>query len=196
MKIDNKYRILFDNEHLPEEIEQNTLNNTLSVIQTLAQNLCDMILYAQNNNSTTMKILDEIFQKMNLTSDTQMGQLKELIYHIEQMQQSLAENNDLIPSYEESENICDHGYAEEWIGSGIFERVIEDTDNYRITEEVFCLNGNFVHRKCTIKWELQSYNKHSQEIQYEDLPIDEELIRLLNNSLPFMKNITTKSITE
>lgn len=108
--------------------------------------------------------------------------LDQLIAEIEQCRIQLHTEDDYIPSYEESETIFDAGYREEWIDSGVYAKVLEDTEVQEIVEEIILKYEKPIYRKRTTFWEKVSGGRHSKEILYEDLPISDDIARLINNT--------------
>lgn len=190
MKIDDKYRILMDGEHIPEEITQSELDNALSQLKSAADNLLSMINNVSNEYNVKGDIIKRLFSNACLDSDNGgKWRIEALSYEIDMLQKYLKDSSDNVPSIEESETIYDYGYKNTWLDSEIFEKKLEDNDEREVVEEVFIKDGTFVHRKRTTEWEKVDYGRHSKSIIYEDLPIDDDLKRILENSRNFMKEL-------
>lgn len=195
-KIDNSYRILFDelSEHLPEEISQSELDEYLIDLYNTVNSLFEKVSSKNNSNNTKSKVFDIILENAGLNTgfSNLYYRLQDLLYEIKEMQQNLKENNDNVKSYEESETILDIGYAESWEHSGIFQKLILEKEDGKIQifEEVFLLNNTFVHRFCNIEWEITDFGKKTKNITYDNLNVNDNLYRILKNSQHFMKNLS------
>jgi hypothetical protein len=191
MKVGDNYRVLFDGEHLPSEIQQEELDSYLKELTDAVNVLRTFLSDAYESHELKYNILKEILNSACVDyQDGRNWKLDDIIYETEKVQEYLNTTEDTIPSYEESETIEDYGYREEWFDSGIFEKKLIDTDEREVVEELLLKGGKFLHRKRTIIWEKNGCSKGSKEILYEDMPIDGNLLRLLNNSRCMMKDLS------
>ena len=190
MKVDDKYRILFDGEHLPKEIVQSELDDCLKklkdAINTLKQFLSNTYDEYGVKNTIVSRILEDACFEYD---EGRSWRLNAALFGIEEFQEYLKNTTDFVKSYADSETIVDYGFHEEWYQSGIYEKKLEDSNEREVVEEVFLHNDVFVYRKRTTEWELDGYSKHSKEIRYENLEINDDLKRVLTNSKHFMKNV-------
>ncbi len=190
MRVRDNYRILFDGEHLPVEIPQEELNGYLNKLSEAVNTFRCFLSDSYEGDETKYEVLKEIMNRSCVDyQDGKNWKLEDINYEVEQMLQYLETTKDAIPSFEESETIQDYGFHEEWRGSGVFEKKLENTDEREVVEELLLHGDEFMHRKRTIVWEQTEYGKSSKEIIYEDLPLDDNLLRLLNNSKIRMRNM-------
>ena len=190
MKVDAKYRILLDGERLPAEVDQSELDESLSRLKDAALALQKVVYDIYDGNDTIRRIVSGLMSTSCVEyHDGKIWRLDNLVYELEQLQEQLEANEDVVPSYEEVETIFDHGFHDYWVGSGIYEKTLEDSDEREVVEEVFFHKGTLNHRKRTTNWELDGYSKHSKSIVYEDLPIDDDFRRIVNNSKAQMREV-------
>lgn len=188
MRVEDKYRILLDGEYLPEEIVQSKLDNSLAYFKDAVEKFRSSLKeYATGYNLENNVIKYLLNHACFDVDDGKNWKLEDLFDEIENLQKYLKTSTDVIPSYEESETILDKGFKDEWGDSQIFEKKLEDNEEREVVEELYQTKDGFVHRKRTTIWEKTDYGRHSKEIKYEELPIDEDLKRVLDNSQSFMK---------
>lgn len=183
MKVDNKYRILIDGERLPVEIDQDVLDDDIARLKDAAYTLQSALRNIYDNDGVTYDIISEMMYKACV--DYQEGsvwQVDNLVYELNQIQEQLVASEDILPAYEEAETILDHGFYENWSKLGFYEKTLEDSEECEIVEEIFAYEGEIHYRRRTILWERDGTSKHSKEIIYEDLPIDDNLARVIRNS--------------
>ena len=183
MKVDDKYRILLDGERLPVEIDQTVVDEQIARLKNAADALQTILQEIYDGDNTIYSIVSSVMSSSCVDyHDGKVWHLDNLVYELEQLQKQLEANEDVVPSYEEVETIFDHGFRDCWINSNIYGKVLEDTDEREVVEEVFFHNGELVHRKRTTNWEMHGYSKSSTSIVYEDLPVDDNFLRIVMNS--------------
>lgn len=187
MRVDERYRMLADDSHLPEEVPQDETDEAIARLGDALQAFRDALVDIHRRHD----VLDDIV--VNLMSSACLDYDEGREWHldcladgIERLQEELAECDDDIPSYEDSETILDIGYKPETYGdNGIYAKVIEDSCEQEVVEEIIITHDEPIHRKRTIVWEPvpgSLYSRHSKEIRYEDLPTDERMSRLIRNT--------------
>lgn len=188
-KVDGKYRILFDGEHLPEEVAQDELDKKMSELRDAVSAVCNILHAAYEDHGVAYRIIDKAMSSACM--DYQNGEdwhLNCLLHEIQNIMDSLQEGTDDVASYEDSETIFDVGYKEEWAGSGVYVLVLEDSSKQEIVKEIILKYGEPIYRKRATLWEQTAYGKSSKGIQYEDLPIDNETARLIRNTMRVYNN--------
>lgn len=185
MRVDGKYRILADGSHLPEEIPQEEANEALSRLGAALQALRDALSDIHRGSGALGDVVAEAMESACLDyDDGRERHLDCLTDAVEAIRERLAECDDDIPSYEDSETVLDAGYRAETYGhNAIYVRVIEDSDEREVVEEVVLRDDGVLHRMRTTIWEEVPGGRHSKEIRYEDLPLDERLGRLARNTM-------------
>lgn len=184
MKVDGNYRILADGEHLPDEVPQDETDMLLDDLMTSLQGVANALREIHRHDVVDDMVAD-LMAGSNLDyDDGREWHLDCLIGELERLQDDLAKGDDDIPSYEDSETVLDAGYRTEWYGcdNGIYTKVLEDTDEREVVEEVILTLDEPVYRRRTITWEAVASGRHSKDITYDDLPIDERMARLIRNT--------------
>ena len=183
MKVDDKYRIIRDGDHLPEEISQKEMDKALSDLKKAVMHVSTILSDIHARCDVINSIVTEIMN--NSCLDYIFGEewhLKQLVNEIESVQEQIHEGSDVVPSYEEAETIEDAGFRESWHNSEIFEKVLEDTEEREVVEEIVLKYDPPLYRKRTTIWEPIKGGRHSKEIKYEDLPLNERIERLIRNT--------------
>ena len=87
-KIDNNYRILFDelSEHLPEEISQSELDEYLIDLYNTVNSLFEKVSSKNNSNNTKSKVFDIILENAGLNTgfSNLYYRLQDLLYEIKE----------------------------------------------------------------------------------------------------------------
>jgi hypothetical protein len=188
MRVNGNYRILTDGSHLPEEVSQHDTDELLERLRKSLQATCDVL----DDIHRRYDILDDIVAGLMETAGLDYDHGREwhldcLIDGIGEMQETLSGCDDDIKSYEDSETVLDVGFGTEWYGSdnGIYVKVLEDSPKQEVVEEVILTLDEPVYRRRITVWEPvpgSNCSRHSKEIVYEDLPIDDRMVRLIRNT--------------
>lgn len=184
MKVDGNYRILADGEHLPEEVPQDETDMLLDRLMTSLQGVADALLEIRLHDVVDDMVADAMAGSSLDYDNGSEWHIDRLIDELGQLQANLADGDDDIPSYKDSETVLDAGYRTEWYGcdNGIYTKVLEDTDEREVVDEVILTLDKPVYRRRTITWEAVTGGRHSKDITYDDLPIDERMARLIRNT--------------
>lgn len=184
MRVDGRYRILADWERLPEEVSQHETDELLDRLGNAVQEVRAILMEAYQRDDAVSDMVRILMDAADLScNDGCEWHLDCLADEIEQMKETLAEDDD-VPSYEESETVFDMGYRSERYGidDGFYVKVIEDSDEQEVVEEIILGHGEPIYRLRTTVWEEVPGGRHSKEIRYEKLPVDEEMARLIRNT--------------
>ena len=95
--------------------------------------------------------------------------------------QELAENDDDIREELYYTTLKDLGFEPDFHANFRWEKVVEDTNEKEVVEEVVFLN-KILHRKRTIIWKEIEHGKSSKEIIYESLKVDKRLRTIVENT--------------
>lgn len=181
MKIDDKYRILFDGERLPQEVDQTKLDSALASIKDCATTLQKLLASIDNDDENIRKIVYQILDTSCVQYDEgKIWKLNFIIDTIDDIQKQLTHDDEILP-YEDVETIFDNGFKEDIVQKGFYQKVIEDSEKQEVVEELF-IKEKPIYRKRTIIWETFPNGKHSKEIKYEILPISDKLQKLIDQS--------------
>lgn len=184
MRVDERYRMLADDSHLPEEVPQGETDEAIARLGDSLQAFRDALADIHSRHDALDDIVVNLMSSACLDyDDGREWHLDCLADGIERLQEELAECDDDIPSYEDSETVLDAGYSPEMYGdNGIYTKVLEDSYEKEVVEEVVLRGKEPFHRVRTTIWEPVPGGRHSKEIRYEDLPIDERMARLIRNT--------------
>ena len=187
MKTDDwKYRILLDGERFPVEIGRGKWEMTVYHFGMALEDLRIQIKSAYDEDDALYKVFRTILDNAGLhCSDGKVSELDNLSYAFQTVQNIIEESSDTVPAREEIETLEDIGFHRHWNYDDFYEKVIEDTDEKEVVEEVVFI-GDFVgviHRLRTTIWDTSKYGKSSREILYDVLPIDDDLQRHIDNTL-------------
>ena len=187
-KVGDKYRILRACEHLPEEVSQKEVNEILSSLRTSLENVCVILRDVYERYDVVSNIVEDVFSSGCLNYDEgEEWHLKYIANEIREVEEYLATQNDDVLSYEDSETIFDDGYQEEWHRSEIYSKVIEDTGEKEVVREIILKYEEPIYRERVTLWELVPGGRHSKNISYIDLPMDDRITRLIKNTKRNMK---------
>ena len=184
MRVDDRYRILAEDSHLPEEVPQGDADGFLARLQDSLDELRGVLAEAHGRGDILGDVVAELMGAACIEyDDGRAWHLDCLSEEVSRMRETLATCDDDIPSYEDSETVLDAGYRAEMYGdNGIYVKVLEDSDKQEVVEEVVIRGDEPAHRVRTTVWEAIPGGRHSKEIRYEDVPIDGRLARLIRNT--------------
>lgn len=176
------YRILLDDEHVPCELDKEHVDFVLSDFLNHFKEIQKGIERLYDYDYELYRLLFKDTYNTLDVSDGRSWKLSDIISIIEDLQESLETNDDEIKSAEESIILNDLGFRREYWDERIWTKILEDTDEKEVVEEVILLKGSEpLHRKRTTIWEKVPGGKSSKSIVYEDLPISEELRKAAEN---------------
>lgn len=182
MKIDDKYRILLEDEKFPVEIDQKDLDEMLVDLQDILYKLKIKFIKYFEEDDAKIQVLKELLRKSTIDfDDGKIWKLNFLITNILELQNDLKSNDDIIPSYEDLVTIEDLGYTNHWNSLDIYQYIIEDSDEKEVVKEII-LTENPIYRERTTIWEKTDYGKKSVDISYKSLDIDDNLMKAINNT--------------
>lgn len=115
-------------------------------------------------------------------ADGRNYKLGDMIGDIISLRANLESDDDIAP-IEDLWTLEDEGYYHHW-GDKCYEKVIENSEEKEVVEEIWLDHRKPRRRLRTTIWEqIDKNGKHSKDIRYEDLPIDEKLAKTINNTL-------------
>lgn len=182
MQLKDKYRLLFPYEKFPKEIDKEEVDKTLQDIKESIIEVRNKLYTIYNTNEIIDDILYYMFDGSCIDFDSgKIWKLDFLISNLEDFQKRLKTENEDIPSKEEVETIKDLGYSNFWTSTGIYELELENNDERQVVREII-LEDKPIYRERTIIWELTEGGKKSKDIIYENLDIDDNMLRIINNT--------------
>ena len=182
MQLKDKYRLLFPYEKFPKEIDKEEVDKTLQDIKESIVEVRNKLYTIYNTNEIIDDILFNMFDESCIDFDSgKIWKLDFLISNLEDFQKRLKTENEDIPSKEEVETLKDLGYSNFWTSTGIYELELENNDERQVVREII-LEDEPIYRERTIIWELTECGKKSKDIIYENLDIDDDMLRIINNT--------------
>lgn len=175
------YRIMYDYDHIPIELDKYLVDKN---IEEILESLKAINAKIEKLYNYDYEIYDLIFNHIYDSLDVSDGKswrIKTLIDDIEDLKKKLDNNDDNIKEPKQCVTLEDLGFNLSFTSDKtLWEKILEDTDEKEIIEEVLILD-NPIRRKRETTWEKTDYGKHSKEIIYTELPMTEELIIAINN---------------
>ena len=180
-KLKEFYRILYDYEHVPIELDKylvdTSFDEILTTLKVLSKKIEDLYNYDYDIYELIFK---HVYDSLDI-SDGKSWRINTLIRDLEELKEKLDNNADDIKEPEQCINLEDLGFKPVISSDNLlWEKVLEDTDEKEIVEEIIMLDIP-KRRKREIIWEKEDYGKHSKEINYFELPMTEELEIAINN---------------
>ncbi len=184
-KIDKRsYVVLLDEERFPLKLNRKRTDKALLELSADFGKISNIMKTAYNTDYNLYVFLRDILSDSS-TFDFDEGRdwrLEEIFKSIEQTHKELLTNHDEIKSEEEVLTMEDLGFRSFSFRPIMYEKLIDDTDEKEVTEEVFEWEGKLRHRFRTTIWEKVSYGKSSKEIKYKEARITKRLATAYANS--------------
>lgn len=182
-QVGDKYRILREGEHLPEEIDKEVLDSVLNRLKTAAQQMSLVLKEIDNRDDVCRKLVSTLMNSCGLSyDDGKEWHVDYLISELEELEDYLCHSEDKVPAYEFCETIFDDGYQEEWYRSNIYVKVLEDSEEKEVVREILFHDGRPLYRERVTLWENFSGGRRSKDISYQVLEIDDRLRQLIKNT--------------
>lgn len=181
MKVDDKYRILMDDSRFPIEVRQAELDYHLTELKSRIEDLIAYLHDMYDTDSGIEQIIEEVMASSMMDySCGHSWKLDNLVHEIEGLQSQLQEDCDDVPSVEDIETIEDYGFHN-FYDRRFYEKVLEDTEEKEVVEEIVLKYNPPLYRKRTTIWEKTDYGRTSKQIIYEDLILSDDMLRLIRN---------------
>ena len=166
-----------------KELMDNSIQGLLSDFQTLLDTIKK--LYDEHEDVYHVLIHNSYSLENSLKIDEGTSRVLDcIIDELSSLKLKLDTYQDYIKTKDELWTLEDEGFRCSYCSDGFlqYEKVIEDTDEREIVEEILTTSP-ILYRKRTIEWELTSHGKHSKSITYEDLPLTTELKQYISNTV-------------
>ena len=175
--------IIADSEYdkYPYVINKESLDKTLVEVTSIFKLLKDKFktLY-ETDYELYRVILDSAWEFDKFDFDEGRSyMINSIINELSDFQDFLKTDDDIKPK-DELWTLEDEGYKIDYLDKTRWYKVLTDTDEQEIIEEIFIHIP--LRRKRTILWDIVDYGKSSREIKYEELPIDDQLMKFINNT--------------
>ena len=180
----NTYRIMRLDDRLPVELNKEQTDESIEKIKTAIHAINEEIKNLYHENYDLLSFLDsEVFEPASLNvDDGKIWNLNYAEYVLDEIQDSLKSNDDNIPEIDDVLTLEDDGFRKMDYGRhDLWEKVLESNNEKEVVEEILLFEKP-IRRIRTIFWEIHPGVKSSKEIKYEELEIDEKLLKHINNT--------------
>lgn len=170
----------------PYEVPKDIMDEYLDKIYMDVKNLQDDLLHLYEICPEAFYLLKRNCWELD-NQDSDEGKFyifRSILRDIEDLKEILTHEDEITPK-EDLLTLEDIGYKPFYGGKeGFYEKMLSETFEQEICEEVFLnVDGKPLHRKRTIDFEKTDYGKSSTNITYEELPIDDELRKVIESTI-------------
>lgn len=179
------YVVLRAGERIPLKLNAKRLDGRLGRIEKALETIGKELKDAYRSDYEEYALLrEEIFENAGSYVSFDEGKcsiVDNLLYGLRQMKETLAGEDDEILPEEEVVTLRDFGYEELYRGYGIWEKVLENSEEREVVEEIQRLEDP-LRRIRTTNWKRTDYGKTSTSITYRKLPIGKKLAKAIENT--------------
>ena len=185
-RVGDKYLIQDNDSKFPYEVNKPTLDWHLSIIRDDLKNLREDLKefhklspYEFNVVATYSYLLDK-----DNAGEGEFYFLESIYEDVKDLEEMLS-TDDEIKSKEDLITLEDIGFVKVYSGTvdHFYSKFIDCEFNIGKTKEVYVENGKIIHRLRTIKWKEVEGGRESESIEYEYLPVDDELKQIVENTI-------------
>lgn len=172
----------------PIEIDAKFIFIVIRDLKSRIDELRNYISYLQEEEPELISVLtDNSYYLDDLTSDDTY-KLRYISEDLDTLMENLKNSNDDVKSKEELWDLTDEGFTLSYHDTSrneyMWEKVLSSIDDQEITEEVYIIDDNILHRKRTIIYDISKPGvKSSISINYDDLPIDDKFMETIRHSI-------------
>ena len=179
----NNYIYQFDGDRYPEKVNRKKADKMLKRIADALKTIKDEASAAYENDSSLYNLIENyIFSGFDF-DEGQCYRLDEALDSVTGLQEIFATNNDEILLPEEIDTLRDLGYKKHFSHGFFFEKIIEDTEDKEVVDEIQMTKDGPIRRLRTIEYEKTDHGRSSTSIKYKKLPIGKRLMKAIENSL-------------
>ena len=181
-RIDGRnYAIMTDEMDKPIRINKKATDASLNKINKALTNLTDALKEVYEENLDLYELLQDRFSWIELSDSGRSWRLSDVKDECDSLIQELAENDDDVCEDEYYETLRDLGFRQDYAEKYFWEKILEDTKEKEVVEEVLFLDKP-VYRKRTTIWEKTNYGRSSKDIIYEDMKINKKMKMIIENT--------------
>lgn len=173
------YVVQFDGDDFSTKLNK---RKTDKVLRTLSDSLQKIMDCLQNDVNTDVDLYDFVrvlFFDNNFDEEV----LKVLLSDVNCAKEILATHNDEIVEEKDVLNLEKLGYKPlRWMARPFYEKLLEDTNEKEVTEEIQCYNGTILRRLRITLWETKPGVRSSKSIRYRRLKVGKKLLHAIQNS--------------
>ena len=186
----NYYRILLPDDRKPDRLGRKKTDAVLKKLSSSLQNVADIMDDLYNNNYPLYRLVcSEAFSDACIEfDDGKNWKLDWLISGLHKLQDTLSTHDDDIRPDPEYVTMYDLGFKNEYRDGTFWEKVIEESDEKSVVEEVQTQVSPPLRRLRTTIWEKTDYGKSSKSITYKKLSLTKEIRKAAENTARILQN--------
>lgn len=174
-----EYTILEEDSKTPVVLDRKKADELYSVLAEKFSEISNILTDAEGTEEEIF-LDDKVLSYYTLDS-LNYNVLNEISEEIRTLLERLQNGKDKIPTPEDLMVLADIGFKKEWGTDHFYEKVLEDTEEKTVVEELQ-IKGTPLYRKRTIIWTPIKGGRESKEIIYEDLKLDKTLRKIIKNT--------------
>lgn len=184
------YIFKIDDDYYPERANKKQTDKSLKKIAAAIQTINDEIAAVYENDYGLYKLIDEyvISETRMECDDGRCRQLEYALDSLKELQETLATHDDEITMTEESETLSAFGYKCLFSDDRFYEKIIEDSNEREVVDEIQFHGEKPVRRERTIVWKKVDGGRQSETITYKKLPISKKLMKAIYNSVSIKRD--------
>lgn len=175
----NEYTILEEEAKTPIALNRKKTDELYTILAEKFAEIGNILMY--EDDSAEARFLEENVLSDYALDSIDCDTIKNLSADILKLLEKLQNGKDKIPEPEELMTLEDIGFKQEWGSKYFYEKVLEDSDEITIVEELQ-IKGKPLYRKRTTVWTKIKGGRESKEIIYEDLKLDKKLRKIVKNT--------------
>ena len=185
------YIVKFYEDRFPIKIYKPGTDHAINSLLNCYEEIQELLSTIDDDNYELFKLInDTVYYDLQYYHDEEPDRMTaRIIENLKSLQKRLEEGNDTIVPAEEIEDLSDYGYKSPYGRNDWWEKTLEDVPTKEVVEEIWIDGDKPLRRKRTIIYEVTPGVRSSTDIKYEELPIDDNLKRLIDNT---KRNITQK----
>lgn len=185
-RVGHDYMILYDENRLPIRVNKRRTDKALKDLKCGFNKIRETLedLYKSRDYETYYFVIRHVLDDYTLPiEEGKSWHINYAIDSISSVQETLATDDD-IPPEEDVVTLRDIGYKDNYHQHRIWEKVIEDSKEKEVIDEIqFLIDKTPLRRMRTTLWEYRPGVKASKEIKYRKLPIGKKLAKICENTV-------------
>lgn len=187
----HSYVILQDGERFPVKLNRKRTDKSLLELKTSLEKVRVLMkeLYASDYDLYSF-LRDSVLRGSRFDFDEgDSSFLDSLLYDITSVHEYILTHTDEIKSREELESLEDLGYRRRLgfsdPGAPLYEKILEDTDEKEIVEEIIEVKGKVFRHVVTTYWKKTDFGRASCKIFNKRIGVPKRLVKAYRNSVVF-----------
>ena len=184
---DGKYNVLEDDKRHPVSFDKETADTVLAKIGDALSDIERTMLNLYRKDPVLYQFLSRnVFEPAGLAcAFGSMQEIENASGAVKWLSKIFATYDDIVPTYEDTLNLDDINFKLVAKDPAMWEKIIEDTEERQVTEEIILLeDGSITRRNREITWEKVPNGRLSKSIKYTDLPVDDKISGIVERTSP------------